>query len=75
MLGMVENCVYKQVARPKDKLVVGTKMLYMQKSDRTARSRSASVDMSHKGSGRRKVNTARKSTRPRQRPRHSGCFC
>ena len=28
MLGMVENCVYKQVARPKDKLVVGTKMLY-----------------------------------------------
>ena len=24
MLGMVENCVYKQVARPKDKLVVGT---------------------------------------------------
>ena len=28
MLGMVEYCVYKQVARPKDKLVVGTKMLY-----------------------------------------------
>ena len=28
MLGMVENCVYKQVARPKNKLVVGTKMLY-----------------------------------------------
>ena len=28
MLGMVENCVYKQVARPKDKLVVGTKMLF-----------------------------------------------
>ena len=27
MLGMVENCVYKQVARSKDKLVVGTKML------------------------------------------------
>ena len=27
-LGMVHNCVYKQVARPKDKLVVGTKMLY-----------------------------------------------
>ena len=31
MLGMVENCVYKQVARPKDKLVVGTKMLYKRK--------------------------------------------
>ena len=31
MLGMVENCVYKQVAWPKDKLVVGTKMLYKQK--------------------------------------------
>ena len=31
MLGMVENCVYKQVARPKDKLVVGTKMLYNRK--------------------------------------------
>ena len=31
MLGMVENCVYKQVARPKDKLVVGTNMLYKQK--------------------------------------------
>ena len=27
MLGMVENCVYKQVDRPKDKLVVGTKMV------------------------------------------------
>ncbi|CAN0255023.1 unnamed protein product, partial [Ascophyllum nodosum] len=31
MLGMVENCVYKQVARPKDKLVVGAKMLYKRK--------------------------------------------
>ena len=30
-LGMVENCVYKQVARPKDRLVVGTKMLYKRK--------------------------------------------
>ena len=28
MLGMVENCVYKQVVWPKDKLVVGTKMLF-----------------------------------------------
>ena len=31
ILGMVENCVYKQVARPKDNLVVGTKMLYKRK--------------------------------------------
>ena len=31
MLGMVKNCVYKQVARPKDKLVVDTKMLYKRK--------------------------------------------
>ena len=31
VLGMVENCVYKQVAWPKDKLVVGTKMLYKRK--------------------------------------------
>ena len=31
MVGMVENCVYKQMARPKDKLVVGTKMLYKRK--------------------------------------------
>ena len=31
MLGMVENCVDKKVARPKDKLVVGTKMLYKRK--------------------------------------------
>ena len=31
MLGMVENCAYKQVARPKDELVVGTKMLYKRK--------------------------------------------
>ena len=30
MLGMVENCVYKQVARPKDKLVTGTKIIYKQ---------------------------------------------
>ena len=31
MLGMVENCVYKQVARPNDKLVVGTKIFYKRK--------------------------------------------
>ena len=31
MLGMVENCVYKTVAPPKDKLVVDTKMLYKRK--------------------------------------------
>ena len=31
MLGMVENCVYKQLARPKNKLVVGAKMLYKRK--------------------------------------------
>ena len=31
MLGIVENCVCKQVARPKDKLVVGTKMLCKRK--------------------------------------------
>ena len=31
MLGMVENRVYKQVARSKGKLVVGTKMLYKRK--------------------------------------------
>ena len=31
MHGMVENCVYKQVPRPKNKLVVGTKMLYKRK--------------------------------------------
>ena len=31
MLRMVENCVYKQVARPKDKLVVVTKLLYKRK--------------------------------------------
>ncbi|CAM9659060.1 unnamed protein product [Ascophyllum nodosum] len=31
MLEMVENFVYKQVARSKDKLVVGTKMLYKRK--------------------------------------------
>ena len=31
MPGIVENCVYKQVARPNDKLVVGTKMLYKRK--------------------------------------------
>ena len=31
ILGMVENCVYKQVARSEDKLVIGTKMLYKRK--------------------------------------------
>ena len=31
MLGMVENCVYKQVARSKDELVVGRKILYKRK--------------------------------------------
>ena len=28
---MAETCVYKQVARPKDKLVVGTEKLYKKK--------------------------------------------
>ena len=31
MPGKIENCVYKKVARPKDKLVVGTKLLYKRK--------------------------------------------
>ena len=31
MFGIVENCVHKQVARPKDKLVLGTKLLYKRK--------------------------------------------
>lgn len=31
MRGMVENCVYKQVARLTDKLVLGTKILYKRK--------------------------------------------
>ena len=132
MLGIVENCVYKQMAWPKDKLVVGTKVPFLfifyfyflisliadgphhyhpacghkgsshlspvhaleflsrckfstlttrqpmvetsEKSGRTARSRSTSADLSLKGSGRLKVYTTRKSTRPRQRPRQSGCF-
>ena len=44
------------------------------KSDRTARSRSTSADLSNKGCSRWKVYITRKSTRPRQRPRQSGCF-
>ena len=71
MLGMVHNCVHKQVGRPKDKLVVGTKVLYKRNM---ARSRSTSADLSHTGSGRWKVYTTLKSTRPRQRQRQSGCF-
>ena len=74
MLGMVENFVYKQVARPKDKLVVSTKMLYKQKIGQDGKSRSTSADLPLNGSGRWKVYTSRKSTRPRQRPRQSGCF-
>ena len=31
MRGMVENSVYEQVVKPKDKLVVVTKMLYKRK--------------------------------------------
>ena len=65
ILGMVENFVYKQVARPKDKLVVGTKCSTSEKSDRMARSRSTSAGLSLKDSGRWKVYTIRKSTRPR----------
>ena len=33
MVGMIENCVYMQVARPKDKLVAGTKMIYNAQTD------------------------------------------
>ena len=75
MLGMVENCVYKQVARPKDKLVVGTKRLYIRKIGQDGKvEKYTSADLLLKGSGRWKVYTTRKSTRPRQRPRQSGCF-
>ena len=74
MLGMVENFVYKQVARPKDKLVDGTKMLYKRKIGQDGKVEKYKADLSHKGSGRWKVYTTRKSTRPRQRPRQSGCF-
>ena len=77
MLGMVENCVYKQAARPKDKLVVGTKMLYKQKkNNRTGRQgREVQVPTCRSrvlAGG--KLYTTRKSTRPPQRPRQSGCF-
>ena len=53
MLGMVDNCVYKQVAWPKDKLLVGTKMLYKRKIGQAGNSsRSISADLTLKGSGR-----------------------
>ena len=37
MLGMVENSFYKQVAWPKDNLVVGTKMLYKRKTGKSGK--------------------------------------
>ena len=43
MLGTLDNCVYKQVARPKDKLVVGTKMLYKRKNRKVGQGREVQV--------------------------------
>ena len=74
MLGIVENCVYKHVVRPKDNSWLAQKCSTREKSETTARSRSTSADLSHKGSGRWKVYTTRKRTPPYQRPRQSGCF-
>ena len=74
MLGMIENCIYKQVARPKDKLVVGTKMLYKRKNRQDGKVEKYKCRLVIKGSGRWKVYTTWKSTHPRQRPRQSGCF-
>ena len=45
-----------------------------EKSDRTARSKSTSADLSLKGSGRWKVYTTRESNRSHQRPCQSECF-
>ena len=74
ILGMVENCVYKQVARPKDKLVVGIKMLSKRKIGQDGKVEKYKYRLVAQGFGRWRVYTTRKSTRPRQRPRQSGCF-
>ena len=57
MHGMVENFLYKQVTRPKGKVVFGSTLSEKRKIGRTARSRSANVDLSLKGSGRLKECT------------------
>ena len=61
-----EKC---KVARPNDKLVVRTRVIYDIKIlDRTERSRSTDVDLPLEGSGRLKGCT----THPPQRQRESG---
>ena len=69
MLGMFENCVYKQVAQSTDNIVVGTKTLYKRKIGKDGKVEKYNSDLSHKGSGRWKVYITRKRTRPRQPPR------
>ena len=74
MLGMVENCVYKQVTRPKDKLVVGTKMIYKRKIGQGGKVEKYRCRLVAQGFWQVEGVPTRKSTRPCQRPRQSGCF-
>lgn len=61
MRGMIENIVCEQVDRPKDKLVVGTKMVYKRREVQ------ASVDLPLKDSGMLKEYITRR-THPHLRP-------
>ena len=74
MLGMVENCIYKQMARPKDKLVVGTKMLYKRKIRQDGKVEKYKCRLVGQGFWQVEGVYYTESTRPRQRPRQSGCF-
>ena len=72
MRGMIENSVYEQVVRSKDKLVFGTKMLYKRKVGGDGTVEKYSIALSLKDSGRWKGYITRKSTHPHQRPRRFG---
>ena len=74
MLGMVENCGYKQVARPKEKLVFGTKMLYKRKIGKDGKVEKYKRRLVTQGFSQVEGVHYKEITRPRQRPRQSGCF-
>ena len=74
MHGMVEKSVYKQMARPKNKLVVGTEFLYKITIEQDGEVETYKYRVVDHGFWQIGEGTIRTSTHPPHRPRQSGCF-
>ena len=73
MHDMVENCAYKQVGRPKDRLVVETKMFFKRKVERDNEAEKYKCRLVAQGFWRvEEWNKTKKY--PPHRSRQSGCI-